>query len=339
MHIRSFTLRRLRPLAVGLLWLALGAAWLWALLAIWYFDPLSTWVRVPVAIVAVAATIWCCLRCRYRVAVRVIAIGVLGVCLIWSLQKPSNERAWAGDQARMPRAVFDRDVVTIENLRHATYRSVDDYDVSWCRRQYDLAAIERVDFVVEPIATWRGPAHTFLTFGFDDGRHVAVSAEIRKEVGESFSPLKGLFRHYEVMYVVGDERDLIGLRAHIRKNRVYLYPINATKEQVRTLFVAMLGRANRLAERPEFYNTLTNTCTTNIVRHLEDLTGEGLPIDLRILFPGYSDTLAFELGLIDVESSSAGSFERDREQFCVVGGTDLSADDRAWSREIRQGGE
>lgn len=317
-----------------LLWLVLGIGWLWAALAILFFNPLPAWVRVPAVIAWGAATVWCGVRLGRRRAWRVIAAGVLGVWLIWSLQRPSNDRTWMPDQARLPVATFQGDSVTIENLRYATYQSTDDYDVRWCRRKYDLNALDHVDFVVEPFASWRGPAHTLLTFGFADGEHVAVSVEIRKEQGESFSAVKGIFRQYELMYVIGDERDLIGLRFHTRKNPVYLYPIKATKEQVRALFVAMLQRANRLAEEPEFYNTVTSSCTTNIVRHMEDLTGEDLPLDWRVFLPGYSDELAFDLGLIDYQ----GSLEEARRRFCVSNDVAPEADGRVWSRKIRQCG-
>ena len=329
----SLSTRWRRALPVVFLWLVLGIAWLWAALAIWFFDPWPTWVRVPVTTVWVVVTVWCCIRLTRWGAWRTIAAGVLGIWLIWSLQRPSNDRTWMADQVRMPLASFNGDVVTIENLRHATYRSVEDYDVRWYRQRYDLSAIERVDFVVEPFASWRGPAHTLLTFGFADGEYVAVSVEIRKEEGESFSPLKGLFKQYELMYVIGDERDLIGLRVNTRKNPVYLYPIRATEGQVRALFVAMLERVNQLAERPEFYNTLTNTCTTNIVWHLEDLTDENLPVDLRVLLPGYSDALAFELGLVDFQ----GSLEEARRRFRIPRCVTQGADGRAWSRQIRRG--
>ena len=58
----------------------------------------------------------------------------------------------------------------------------------------------------------RGPAHAFVSFGFDDGGYVAISVEARREAGETYSPARGLMKQFEIMYVVGDERDLIGLR-------------------------------------------------------------------------------------------------------------------------------
>jgi hypothetical protein len=267
------------------------------------------------------------------VAWTVVATGIAVVGLLWFLRSPKSDRNWSADQARMPLARFEGDEVRIENVRHATYRTTEDYQVRWDTRRYDLDAIRSVDYGVEQFASWQGPAHTFLTFGFADGRHVAISVEIRKEREESFSPLRGLFKHYEIMYVIGDERDLIGLRVDVRKNPVYLFPIKAKQEHMRTMFVTMLKRANKLREEPEFYNTLSNTCTTNIVRHLEQVSQRKVPFDLRVLFPGYSDELAFELGLIDC----AGSREEVRARCLLEGPTGAASEASDWSTKIREG--
>ena len=143
-----------------------------------------------------------------------------------------------------------------------------------------------------------------MSFGFSDSEYIAISVEIRKEKGESFSPLGGLLRQYELIYIVGDERDLIGLRANYRHDDVYLYKMKATKEQVRELFVSMLKRTNRVAQHPEFYNTLTNTCTTNIVDHIDVIAPGRIPFSYKTLLPAYSDELAFDLDLIDTSLPS-----------------------------------
>lgn len=231
-----------------------------------------------------------------------IAVALFVAWLLFAmLVRPSNERDWNADQARVATAEIDGDAVTIRNVRNAVYRSTSDFDVHWETRRYDLSRLDSVWFVVEPFADWRGPAHTFLSFGFDDGDYVAVSVEIRKERGESFSPLLGLLRQYEIAYVIGDERDLIGLRANHRKDEVFLYPIRATPAQARALFESMLARANRVATTPEFYNTLTNTCTSNIVDHIESIAPGRVPWSHKTLLPAYSDDLAYDLGLIDTD--------------------------------------
>lgn len=225
-----------------------------------------------------------------------VSYGVLAL-----LVRPSHDREWTPDQARLATATFAGDSVHIENVRNAVYRSVSDYDVRWERRSYDLRELESVWFIVEPFSKVRGPAHTFLSFGFGDSTFVAISVELRKEQGESFHPLPGMLRQYELQYVVGDERDLIGLRANHRHDSVFVYPVRTTPEKKRELFIAMLERANQLAERPEFYNTLWSSCTTNIVSHINDISPKRVPFSFKVLLPAYSDELAYDLGLLDTD--------------------------------------
>jgi hypothetical protein len=237
-----------------------------------------------------------------RRAVLFAAICIaLGYAALTILVHPANDRDWSADQARTAKAVFNADTVRISNIRNTFYRSTHDFDVRWEERAYDLRRLESVWFMVEPFSDWRGPAHTLLSFGFSDGEFLAISVEIRKEKGESYSPLQGLLRQYELTYVVGDERDLIGLRANHRHDSVYLYPIRTTPEKIRTMFVSMLERANKLVEQPEFYNTLTSTCTTNIVRHINAIAPSRVPLSYKVLLPAFADELAYDLGLIDTE--------------------------------------
>jgi hypothetical protein len=236
-----------------------------------------------------------------RAVIRIFVIAILSYLVLIILVRPSNDRDWSLDTQRLASANISGDSVQISNVRNANYRTTSDYDVHWERRNYDLRKLESVWFVVEPFSDYRGPAHTFLSFGFDDGQYLAVSVEIRKEKGESFSPIKGLLRQYELIYVIGDERDLIGLRANYRHDDVYLYKMQATPEQTRELFVSMLKRVNAVAREPEFYNTLTNTCTTNIVEHINVIAPGRIPLSYKTLLPAYSDELAFDLGLIDTD--------------------------------------
>ena len=240
---------------------------------------------------------------RLRRFSRALLLCALVLLLLWgalvALLRPSNDRDWSPDQAELATAVIEGDHVQISNVRNALYRSTTDYDVRWEQRRYDLGQLESVWFMVEPFSDWRGPAHTLLSFGFGDGRYLAVSVEIRKEQGEAFSPLKGLLRQYELTYIIGDERDLIGLRANHRRDEVFLYPVRTTPAGRRALLVSMLERTNAVAAQPEFYNTLSNTCTTNIVEHIDAIVPGRIPLSYKTLLPGYSDELAFDLGLID----------------------------------------
>ncbi len=248
--------------------------------------------------------------------------------------QPSNDRDWTPDQERLPWAEFSGRRVGVHNVRYFRYRSVADYDVAWEDRSYDLDRLRSAWFLVEPFERdWDGPAHTLMSFGFEGDEYLAISAEIRKEKGEEFSPLKGLLRQYEIMYVVGDERDLIQLRTNHRRDPVYLYPVRASRERIEQMFVGMLRRANRLREEPEHYNTLTNTCTTNIVRHVNELVPGRVPWSYKVLLPGYSDELAYGLGLIDTDlpfSAAKRRFRIDDDALRAAGREDFS-------RQIRRG--
>ena len=237
-----------------------------------------------------------------RAAIVVLAAGLVSAIAFAAVvlsRHPSNDRHWSPDERELATARFAGDSVYVRNVRNVHYRTTHDYDVHYEDRAYDLRRIESVWFVVEPFSGMKGPAHTFVTFGFDDGRYVGISVEIRKEVGESFSPWRGVARGYELTYVVGDERDLIGLRANFRHDSVYLYRTTATPEKAREMFVSMLTRANKLAAEPEFYNTLTSTCTTNIVRHVNEIAPKRVPFSFKTLLPAYADELAYNVGLLD----------------------------------------
>jgi uncharacterized protein DUF4105 len=238
-------------------------------------------------------------RMLVALALAGLALIVLPLGLAYLFATPSAERDWAPDQGVLPRATVSGDRVTIENVRNFSYRSASEYAPRYETRNYDLSRLDTAWFIVERFGDAPAIAHTFLSFGFG-GDYIAISVEIRKESGETYSPLKGLLRQYELMYVVADERDVIGLRTNFRRDPVYLYPVSAAPDRIRRLFVDMLERSNRLASRPEFYNTLTNNCTSNIIRHV-DAISDGIPFSFKAVLPAYSDRLAYDLGLIPTD--------------------------------------
>jgi hypothetical protein len=243
------------------------------------------------------------------------AAGLLGVVLLtatigWTAIEPSNDRQWLEEQRLMPRARFDGSHVRIDNVRNFRWGPGAHVRPAWDARAYDLDALSSVWYVLTPFSSdRRGPAHAFVSFGFDDGTHVAISVEARREEGEQYSIVRGVLKRFEIMYVVGDERDLIHLRV-LRGDDVYVYPMRASREQVRTLFIDMLARTNDLYEGPEFYGTLRNNCTTNLLAHVNSIAGEPIRYSRRILLPGYSDEIAHERGLIDTDLSLAAARER-----------------------------
>ena len=254
--------------------------------------------------------------------------------VIFALFTPAKkDRDWNLDQAVLPKISINGNSVLIKDIRNFEYKSTTDYTPRYYDKVFFFDKIKSVDYMVEPFSGNSGAAHTLLSFGFDDGSYVAISVEIRKEKGEKFSPVKGLLRQYELTYVIADERDVIKLRSNYRKDQVFLYPMKATKEQAQALFLDMLARAQKLQNKPEMYNTLTNTCTTNIVSHVNKLSPGRVDWNRDILFPATSDKYAYDLGLIDTDLP----FEEARAKFKINELAEKYADSSQFSKMIRSG--
>ena len=117
-------------------------------------------------------------------------------------------------------------------------------------------------------------------------------------MGEGFDPIASLFKQFELIYVVGDEPDVVGVRTTHRRETVYLYGLNADVEKVRELLLVYLARINELADRPEWYHLLSNSCTINIIRYLNAAGRKGR-FDIRHLFNGLIDSYLYHSGRID----------------------------------------
>ncbi len=210
--------------------MALAALWVTGLLA--YQMPGPGWLANGVAGLWLLVALWASWRvARGRASRRLgLAFGAsLALAgLWWLLLTPRQDRVWADDVAQRLHVVsFDGRHVVLDNVRDFSWRSETDYDARWVRREYDLDQLRSADLV---LSYWMGPAiaHTLISFGFEDGRHVVFSLEIRKERGESFSALGGFFRKFEMTLVASEETDIIRTRTNARGEDVYLYRLHWT---------------------------------------------------------------------------------------------------------------
>ncbi len=247
-------------------------------------------------------------------------------------KEKGQDRLWRPDLAIMPFAEFQDEDIVIKHVRNCRYRSESDYDVRHYDMRFALADVNHIDFLIVPFQNNSLLAHTMFSFGLRDGRHFIISVEARLDYGASYSPIRGITNKFELMYLIGDERDLIPLRTDARKAEVYLYPGRATPDQVQNLLVDMLERANQLQRVPENYDTINNNCTTNLVNHINKLRPGSIPADWRVLLPGHSDRLAYELGLLDVVEP----FEIAREKARITSVANWYKDSPDFSIKIRE---
>ena len=197
----------------------------------------------------------------------------------------------------MPRVSIDGDRVHITGVRNFEYRTKDDFTVRYEEREVSLSSLKSIDFFV---SYWTpGPVgHTFLSFNFANAPPLCISIETRPEVGEGFSPIASMFKQFELIYVVGDERDIVRVRTNYRHDDVYLYHIRTSPENARQLFLIYLDRINELYNRPEFYHLLSNSCTINIVRYARS-TGKISGFDIRHFLNGLIDSYLYSIGALD----------------------------------------
>ncbi|VFU09956.1 DUF4105 domain-containing protein [Methylocella tundrae] len=278
--------------------LLLGSA-VWASFALWFQLPLSGGLKLAgialfdgLAALTLAGVFWRPLRGAW-IAYALVFAGLLGW---WSTILPSNDRDFAPDVAHGVTGIVRGDELTLENVRNFTWASPTDFSEHWEERRYDLAKLSSVDFY---LVYFMGPliAHSMVSFGFEDGRHLMFSIEIRKERGEAFSAIAGFFKRYELVFLAADERDFLFLRK-AEDEDVRLFRIRTSPQAARALLLQYVRDANQLAAHPQFYNTLTANCTTSIFLMLRTLSPT-FPLDWRVLLNGFLPSYAYQHGLID----------------------------------------
>ncbi len=262
--------------------------------------------------------------------VLVIILGYVGYLLS---KKPSLNRDWSPDQAVMPSVDFhEGNKLHIKNIRDIHYRTIRDYDLRYYDKEINLDDVETAWLAISPFGG-PGAAHAFLSFGLKDGSYIAVSIEIRRKKKQNFSPVKAFTRQFEIMYVIAAETDVIRLRTNCTKYIVRLFPIQTEKKLIQTVFLDVMKRTDKLGKDPEFYNTVWNNCTTNIIKHARRFSQKPIPLwNFRYLFPESLDKIAYRLNIIDTHMT----YEAARDHFDITELAMATKPDDDFSSAIRK---
>ena len=269
--------------------LAVGCA-AWAFGALHFdFPVLKTAVAWVYALAVLAALIF------PRGAARKLGVVCLSFALVlawWFTLQPTNVGNWQPDVAQTAWAEINGDEVTLHNVRNCDYRTETDYTPHWETRIVRLSQITGIDLAIN---YWGSPwmAHPIASFQFADAPPVCFSIETRKKAGQSYSAIGGLYRQFELIYIVADERDVIRVRTNYRKGEdIYLYHTTATPAQARARFQEYLHSVNKMRDHPRWYNAITTNCTTSIRE--QHPAAERMPWDWRLLLNGKADELMYE---------------------------------------------
>lgn len=270
-----------------------------------------------------------------RGAWRKLAVVMLGVALVliwWRTLKPSNDRQWQPDVARTGWAEVHGDIVTLHNVRNCDYRTETDYTPRWETRTVRLSQLTGVDLAID---YWGSPyiAHPIVSFQFAEGLPICFSIETRKETGENYSAIGGLYRQYELIYIVADERDVFRVRTNYRKGEdLYLYRLTMSPEHARQRFLEYVATLNELHQKPRWYNAITNNCTTSI--RTQHPAARRTPWDWRILVNGKGDEMLFESGAIVTDGLNFADLKK---QALINPAAQAANDAPDFSSRIREG--
>jgi hypothetical protein len=330
--------RTLKGVGLGALALLVAATGVWGALLLEYAGPRSDLLRTALVVAFALAAVVTLIalfvrRWRWR-AISAYVVLCAGLAILWSSLEPTNDRDWQPDLAVLAYATIAGDKITVHNIRNFDYRSETDYTPAYYDRTFDLRELTSVDIVT---SHWAGPAiaHVFVSFGFPGDKYLAISIEVRKPKGEGYSTLKGFFRQYELIYVVSDERDVIRLRTNYRRDPpedVYIYRTSGPNDKGRRLFLEYMHRLNALRAQPEFYNTLTTNCTTNIWTNSRVNPGR-VSLDWKILASGYVPEYLYEQGRLETMGLSFAELRERAHVNARAKAADAAPD---FSRRIRE---
>ena len=222
-------------------------------------------------------------------------------------------------------------LVTVHNIRNSYYRTVDDYTVRLYTKTYDLRKLTSIDLIVVPFNDNPAIAHVALSFVSRTRTFSSARSRSANALGSHIRAFSGFFNQYTIMYVLTDEHDFFWKETTGFQQEAYIYRTKATPRQAQEMFVDIMGRVNKLVREPEFYNSITNNCTTNIRNHVNRLLPDKVPYNYHVLLPGYAPEMAYDLGLIEKK----GTFEETKAAAKVNYRAYLYADDPQFSRKIR----
>jgi len=201
---------------------------------------------------------------------RIWLLAAWAAVIGWFLLVPAPSQAdWSPETQVAPQVEVIGKLVKVRGIRDFHWRGPSEFEAAWVDKTFDLSRLRGADFF---LSFW-GPkriCHTFVSFAFErpEGglEHVAVSIEVRKKVGQTYSPVGSLFRQFTLIYVWATETDVVRVRTNFRDEQVYRYAVRLEPEQLRQAFLNYAQQTQNLHDHPRWYNAVTSNCGIDILR-------------------------------------------------------------------------
>jgi hypothetical protein len=238
----------------------------------------------------------------------IVAILLLGSAASIT-QPPRADRDWYPYLAVAPDVTLSGEGFAITPVSDWSYLGADVVAETAIEAGYRFEDLRNVWFMLEPQPGSQLAAHTLLLFEFEGDRLLGVTIEARREQGEEYSALRGVFNAFELTYIWATARDLLTRRAVMLGHEVFLYPIAIGDEQKRTLLRRLLERTESLETTPRHYNTITSNCTNELAK------AAGFNWAPAYILTGRSDEYLFRRGIIPGESFDRAHMRADVTEF------------------------
>jgi hypothetical protein len=298
--------------------------------------------RSPVATAQTAAAPRAPIRARGHRFAPVLAAGVVLIGGLWLafrlfLVQPSNDGDWEYGMQVLPHITMAGDIVEVQHERDFRWTTDGPISSDYIDQSFDVQRLQRLWFVLEPFTLapfygFKGVAHTYFVFDFQDQAPVAISVESRRQRGQGYDPVHGLLNYYELMYVWGTEQDLTGQRAVREKNQLYMFPVSGPVDSGRRLFRELAQTSQQLETQPRFYNSLTSNCTNELAKAANQAEPGAIPFNVGMILPGYSDDVLYDLGFIPNDAP----LETVRQRYAITETVVASLHRQDFSQLLRQ---
>ncbi|HOJ86019.1 MAG TPA: DUF4105 domain-containing protein [Elusimicrobiales bacterium] len=191
---------------------------------------------------------------------------------------------------RKPSRILSRygDVYEMENIRWEP-KAFDEKNYEWRNFKVDVSKLKDVYFVKKPFTPEFIAAHSMLLFKFDKGGVVndmgeetdsfVLSIEAYLREGQSYSLVDGMRDKFNIIWIFATWKDYSyrTMLYDMDSRSLILYSVKLSLSQKKELLEYALAQAS-VNREGEYYNTITNNCTNNLVI----LINKTLPENKRI---------------------------------------------------------
>ena len=240
----------------------------------------------------------------------VLLLAMITTAGLMSTRNPSLSRTWDEDVEVLAGVEFPGDgPVRLTNIRDWQYTQASVVSKPYFDASFNPQDIVDLWMYEQQLDDVGLIAHTFLVFEFDESygpaRYLGLSVETRRESGEEYSLIGGMFRSFEVTHIWATEADLVTRRVQFLDYPLTRYRLDIPAEVRSRVFVKMASETADLAAMPRWYNTVTNNCTSGLIRYVNESEPGAIPVHYSYALTGKVDDYLERLGYLDPNYSLA----------------------------------